>query len=47
MSGKFVDITNECLKEKIKFSSSAPKWRVACYGLNLEGYCTNSSCEAY
>ncbi|CAG8613106.1 145_t:CDS:2 [Ambispora leptoticha] len=27
--------------------SSAPRWRVYGNGLNLEGYCQNSSCEAY
>lgn len=42
----FVDVESEDI-EKTKWSSSAPDWRKACSGLNLEGYCTNSSCQAY
>lgn len=44
---KFVDVSNEDGLERRQWSSSAPKWREACGGLNLEGRCTNSDCEAH
>ena len=43
----FVDITQENKAKTLNFSKQAPRWRVACYGLNLEGLCKNNSCEAY
>ena len=33
-------------QETIRFNSSAPKWRIVTRGLNLEGTCQNSECEA-
>ncbi|CAG8616156.1 8646_t:CDS:2, partial [Ambispora leptoticha] len=32
---------------KREWSEDAPRWRVAIGGLNLEGWCRNSSCSAY
>jgi ubiquitin len=43
----FVDMSNEAGLQRRKFSKSAPKWRKAADGLNLEGLCTNSNCEAH
>ena len=43
----FVDMSNEGGLERRKFNKSAPKWRKAGDGLNLEGICTNSKCEAH
>ncbi|KAF8416883.1 hypothetical protein EV426DRAFT_625163 [Tirmania nivea] len=42
----FIDVESENIVKR-NWSSSAPDWRKACDGLNLEGYCTNSSCKAY
>lgn len=44
---EFADLSNEKSKEIIKFSDKAPKWRMACNGLNIEGICKNKNCIAY
>lgn len=33
--------------KKLGFSKDAPKWRVVFSGLNLEGICNNTSCDAF
>lgn len=43
----FVDVSNKAGVETLKFSKSAPKWRIACPGLCLEGKCENYDCDAY
>ena len=43
----FVDISDSSNLDVISFSARAPKWRMARPGLNVEGVCTDSSCEAY
>lgn len=43
----FVDVSDSSNLEVIRFSATAPEWRMATSGLNVEGVCTNSSCEAY
>lgn len=41
-------IFNSLTSPKIRpFSKSAPKYRICTQGLNIEGKCTNSKCEAY
>ncbi|KAJ3071488.1 hypothetical protein HDU99_002404, partial [Rhizoclosmatium hyalinum] len=42
----FVDVSNGG-PSKIEFASEAPRWRVVSTGLNLEGVCTNKSCNAF
>ncbi|EAR88559.1 ubiquitin (macronuclear) [Tetrahymena thermophila SB210] len=44
---KFVDIQNEKSKKVIEFSAYAPVYRVACDGINIEGYCKNEKCPYY
>ena len=44
---KFVDMSNEAGLVRRQWDPSAPKWRQGYGGLNLEGLCTNSDCEAY
>ena len=41
----FVDVTNVDALEKVAWAQTAPNWRRACYGLNVEGICTNAACE--
>lgn len=43
----FVDVTDGAGPTKIKWSETAPAWRIARKGLCLEGKCTNSRCKAY
>lgn len=43
----FVDITQESKAKTIQFSKEAPTWRICRYGLNLEGVCKNTDCEAF
>ena len=42
----FVDVEKGVI-QKLKFSSSAPKWRSVIKGLNLFGICKNEKCIAY
>ena len=46
-SHMFVDMANEAGLQRLQWNWSAPKWRAAGEGLNLEGRCTNSACEAH
>ena len=43
----FVDMSNEAGLQHRQFDPSAPEWRIADRGLNLEGRCTNADCEAF
>lgn len=43
----FVDMTDQSGPQKISWSNSAPKWRVAEPGLCVEGKCINRECKAY
>ena len=43
----FADISDKSGTVKLGWSTTAPSWRMAVSGLNLEGQCTNKSCEAY
>lgn len=42
----FADISNNDALKKVEFSCSAPQWRVVSRGLNIEGRCSNSHCQA-
>ena len=42
---EFTDFADKNL-ERRDWSSKAPKWRIAKFGLCVEGKCTNESCEA-
>ena len=43
---QFVDVETGTLKVR-KWAAAAPRWRITCHGLCLEGQCTNFSCDAY
>lgn len=43
----FVDVSNSSSLNSTVFSDTAPDWRSSTKGLNLEGKCTNPSCQAY
>ena len=43
----FVDLNNTAGLKRHEWSITAPKWRIATFGLCLEGKCDNKSCEAY
>jgi large subunit ribosomal protein L40e/small subunit ribosomal protein S27Ae/ubiquitin C len=43
----FVDVSSDKHLHVHEWSKTAPHWRIACNGLNLEGRCRNSSCVAY
>ncbi|EDK31603.2 ubiquitin (macronuclear) [Tetrahymena thermophila SB210] len=43
----FVDLENEISKKKMQFSNDAPIYRLACQGINIEGYCKNKKCPYY
>ncbi|CAG8499456.1 16354_t:CDS:2 [Acaulospora morrowiae] len=45
VSFEFQDLSKPI--QKRKWSNSAPRWRVATWGLNLEGSCENILCEAH
>ncbi|KAI8814702.1 ubiquitin family-domain-containing protein [Cladochytrium replicatum] len=42
----FVEVTSNVGPIRTQFDLSAPRWRRVDTGLNLEGRCRNSSCEA-
>jgi len=42
----FVDLSTG-KTERMQWSESAPTWRIARQGLNIEGRCTNSTCKAF
>lgn len=42
----FVDVSQTDALQTQKWASDAPKWRRACYGINLEGRCDNKNCDA-
>ena len=46
IESKFADISDKSLLKDFEFSDTAPKYRKAINGLNLEGYCENPDCEA-
>lgn len=43
----FVDVSNNSGLQYIKFSQTAPRWRIVKPGLCLEGKCLNESCVAH
>ena len=43
----FVDVSSKKGPQKMKFSKSAPEWRIVSTGLCLEGLCKNKECKAY
>jgi hypothetical protein len=47
MGAAFIDVSNESGLQHIKFSQTAPRWRIVKGGLCLEGKCLNASCVAY
>ena len=44
---QFADISNTEAKQSLEFSSSAPDWRTCQQGINLEGPCMNTQCQAF
>jgi len=44
---KFVDVSNQNAMIEKNFSKTAPAWRTAVSGLNIEGECKNVSCATY
>lgn len=42
----FADVSGGSLLTRIKFSD-APDWTACCQGLNIEGRCVNSTCDAF
>lgn len=42
----FADVSTDSMLQSHEFSAQAPKWRVCCKGLNIEGMCENSACAA-
>ena len=43
----FVDVEKTSALESYKLSSTGPKWLGCTYGINIEGKCTNSECQAH
>jgi len=43
----FVDLENASSLKTEPFATNVPKWRLICKGLNVEGICSNTYCEAY
>ncbi|CAF2822596.1 unnamed protein product [Rotaria sp. Silwood2] len=43
----FVDLNDINGYKRVKWDTNAPKWRIAVHGINLEGFCSNTKCEAY
>ena len=44
---EFVDVSNTDALRTYAWSKDAPKWRIACRGLNIEGVCTHRTCAGY
>lgn len=47
MGISFVDLSDGSNVQKIKFSITAPAWRLAKSGIFIEGKCMNASCRAF
>ena len=45
--GPFVDVSNTAGISNLRWSQSAPNWRVAAPGLCIEGFCNNKQCAAH
>ncbi|KAG5180677.1 hypothetical protein JKP88DRAFT_166322 [Tribonema minus] len=45
--GMFADVADANGISRIAFSETAPEWRIACEGLNIEGLCSNAECAAH
>ena len=43
----FTDVSSNEHLHVDEWSKTAPEWRIACSGLNLEGLCRNATCVAY
>eukprot|EP01026_Neomeris_dumetosa_P037736 TRINITY_DN305_c1_g1_i4.p1 TRINITY_DN305_c1_g1~~TRINITY_DN305_c1_g1_i4.p1 ORF type:complete len:368 (-),score=20.50 TRINITY_DN305_c1_g1_i4:363-1466(-) len=43
----FADVSNDQSLQQLEYSQSAPNWRHARDGINVEGYCQNNDCEAF
>jgi ubiquitin len=43
----FADVSSDKHLHVKQWSKTAPDWRIACNGLNLEGRCQNTACVAY
>ena len=43
----FVDVSNTDALRMDTWSKHAPRWRVACHGLNIEGRCSNHTCAGF
>ncbi|KAG5190201.1 hypothetical protein JKP88DRAFT_175910 [Tribonema minus] len=44
--GRFADVADASSISRMAFDDDAPKWRVACPGLNAEGVCSTTWCRA-
>lgn len=44
---RFVDVAKTHALHTYAWNKDAPRWRVACNGLNIEGRCTDSTCAGY
>jgi len=40
----FVNVESKKGTKTVLFSKKAPKWRICCRGLNMQGTCSNDSC---
>ncbi|KAF0693735.1 Aste57867_15309 [Aphanomyces stellatus] len=40
-------VLHNAIKSRLAFSPNAPRWRCADPGLNIEGMCTNRTCDAH
>ncbi|KAG5176248.1 hypothetical protein JKP88DRAFT_148672, partial [Tribonema minus] len=46
MALPFADVSRSRAIKHIQLTADAPDWRVACEGLNMEGYCRKAGCPA-